>query len=388
MRASDRRTAAGERLPRRPGGYGRIVLAAAVAVIVTVAGLGIYEALRPGPGEPTLTIYTYGSLFGGACGSGGSASGIFGNFSAQYHVAIRVECPSGTLVSTLEAQRSDPVADLVIGLDEITAPEAQALGLVIPYSPPGLADVNASLEEELTSDHSVTPYEYGYLGIDYTPSFARATGGAIATGSLPEFATNASWGSQLVYEDPASDITGEEFLAWTATLYGFVLHQDWTGFWQAILPHAQEAPSWGVAFNQMFGNPYGAVVSYTTDPASAAYYGTPGAFQTTVSYVGGVPYGWRTIYGVGIVRGSTHLTLDEAFVNYLLSGSVQAQIPYSEWEYPANQTVAWPPLFQESGLIDPSSIVPLNQFVSPAELAQNFTGPDGWLATWEGLAGA
>ncbi len=379
---------ASRRRLRRPGATGRRVLAIGVALVVAVAGTGLYLAYSHATGRTTLTIYTYASFLGGACGSGGAAGGLFANFSAAYDVAVQVECPSGTLVSTLESQASSPVADLVVGLDEITAPEAQSLGLLVPYSPPGLADVNASLVDHLSPQHYVTPYEYGYLAIDYTSGFYHATGGAVARSAFPAFAANASWASQLVYEDPAGDITGQEFLAWEAMYYTAVLHENWTGFWDAVLPHAHEAPSWDTAYYSMFENPYATVVSYTTDPASAAYYGAGGSFNSTVSTFGGRYYGWQTLYGVGIVRGTTHLALDEAFVNYLLNGSVQSAIPYNEWEYPANSTVPWPPLFLSSGLLPPDQIVALNNDLTPTELAQNFTSPNGWLATWQGLAGA
>ncbi|MGI0054193.1 MAG: hypothetical protein ACREBZ_00490 [Thermoplasmata archaeon] len=367
---------------RRPGRWGRVVIAAAIAIVVIVAGSLAYAQWVKATEGPTLVVYTYASLLGGSCGSGGAASGVFANFSSEYHVTVDVECPSGNLVDTLEAQAGSPGADLVVGLDEITGPEAESLGLLVNYTPPGLADVNASLVAALSPDHYVTPYEYGYLGIDYTDSFYNATGGAIANSSFPDFATNSSWADQLLYEDPSIDITGEEFLAWEVLYYETVLHEDWTGFWTSVLPHAHDSSSWDEAFDD-FGSANGnLVVSYTTDPASAAYYPTGFGFNTTVASLNGTLYGWETIYGAGIVKGSTHLTLDEEFIDYLLSGSVQSEVPLNEWEYPANSTVALPAVY--SDLIPPSSIHALNAAITPSELAVDITG---WITTWETLAG-
>lgn len=368
---------------RRPGRTGRVVVAVAIALVLVIAGAVVYAEWAKANGGTTLVIYTYPSLLGGSCGAGGAAQGVFANFSSEYGVTIDVECPSGNLVQTLEAQANSPGADLVVGLDEITAPQAESLGLLVNYTPPSIVDVNSSLVAHLSPDHYVTPYEYGYLAIDYTDDFANATGGAIANSSFPDFAQNTSWADQLIYEDPTLDITGEEFLAWEVLYYETVLHEDWTGFWQSILPHASDSDSWGDAYAEFEQGTHAMVVSYTTDPASAVYYGGGPAFNSTVSTHNGTLYGWETLYGVGIVKGTTHLTLDQEFVNYLLNGSVQSQIPLNEWEYPANDTVALPSYY--SALIPPSSIVPLNDETTPSELAANITG---WLSTWETLAGA
>ncbi len=357
----------------------------AVALVVVLASVGMAEYLSTGFGEPTLVVYTYPSLFGGP--GTPAFSEVFDTFASAHHVHIDVEFPSGTLVSTLLAEANAPVADLVVGLDEITAAQAEAHGLVIPYAAPGLANVSPELVAEISPDHGVVPYEWGYLAIDYNASFYAASGGAVAHATFPDFVNNASWANQLLIEDPTVDITGEEFLVWEVQYYEQVLHQNWTEFWTGVLPHLsyKPAPDWGTAFEEFStppGNP-GMVVSYSTDPAYAAYYGAQGQFNSTVSWWNGTAYGWRTVYGVGIVSGSRHLSLDEEFENWLLSGTVQAEIPTNEWEYPANETVALPAVFASA--LNPSGIVPLNAGTTPNEVASNLTG---WLTTYQELADA
>ncbi len=374
------------RSPRRlraPGRLGRILTVSVVAVVVVVASFGVAEYLVSGLGEPTLVVYTYSSLFGG---SGTPAfNAVFGPFESAHHVRIDVEYPAGTLASTLLSQANAPAADLVIGLDEITAPEAEQYHLLTPYAPPELANVSPELVGEISPDHGVAPYEYGYLAIDYNLSFAAATGGAVARATFPEFATNSSWARQLLIEDPTVDITGEEFLAWQVEYYETVLHQNWTSFWKAVLPNLvyKPAPDWDTAFTEFTsppGNP-AMVVSYSTDPAYAAFYNQSGQYNSTVSWWNGTAYGWRTIYGIGIVAGSRHLALDEAFENWFLSGTVQSQIPTSEWEYPANETIGVPSVYDAA--VDPSLITPLNDATTPAGLAASI---GGWVTTYQELA--
>ncbi|HXW67494.1 MAG TPA: thiamine ABC transporter substrate-binding protein [Thermoplasmata archaeon] len=363
------------------------MVAIAIALLVAVTGFGLVEyASQLGPaGEPTLVVYTYPSLFGGInCGAPAFAT-VFGAFEATHHVRIEVECPAGTLLETLLAQAGAPGADLVIGLDELTTPVAEADHLLVPYRPPALADVPAPLVSELSADDAAVPYEYGYLAIDYNASFAASTQGAVAHATFSDFTANASWARGLLTEDPEYDITGEEFLAWQIEFYEAVLHQNWTSFWRSVWAEGlpAPAPSWGAAFGEFSapsGNPP-MVVSYSTDPAYAAASGESGEFNSTVSWWNGTAYGWRTIYGIGIVNGSRQIALDESFENWFLGGAVQSEIPENEWEYPANATIPLPAVFDAA--IDPATIDPLNADVSSAELAADLPG---WIATWLGLA--
>jgi len=358
----------------------------AVVVIVALAGYGIVEYVGSVLGEPTLVIYSYPSLLGGVdCGGSAAFSTAFNGFGSAHHVRVEVVCPSGDLVSTLEAQANAPEADLVIGLDEITTPVAEADGLLVPYAPPELANLSPALVAELSSGDAALPYEYGYLAIDYSSTFFNETGGAVADLTFPELAnTSDGWAAQLVTEDPTLDLTGQEFLAWEVEYYQTVLHQNWTTFWTDVrgaLP--TPALSWGVAFSEF--NPNATpnadrmVVSYSTDPAYAKYYNESGAFNSTVSWWNGTAYGWKTIYGIGIVHGTRHLSLAQQFEDWFLSGTVQRLLPTTEWEYPANDTVPVPAQYFDAS-IDPSTIVPLNDRISPSALA---TSMPVWTDEWQ-----
>ncbi len=340
------------------------------------------EVVLTQPPETTLTIYTYPSLLGGCAGaSSPNCTAVFGAFEAAHHVRIDLETPSGTLASTLVGQASDPEADLVIGLDEITGPQAIAAGVLTPYTPPDLAGVNASLIADLGGGGYVTPYEYGYLAIDSNES-TGPDAGALANWSFPATASNASLASGLMIEDPTTDITGEEFLLWEIAFYQSVLHESWEGFWRSALPHLQVAPDWSTAFTDFEtppGNPP-MVVSYSTDPAYALVDGGP-AFSSTVGRWNGTPYVWRTTYGLGIVKGSKHLALDEAFVDWFLTGTVQAELPLTEFEYPVNASVPLPAAFQAA--VPTGGFVPLNADLPPSERVADLPT---YLDEWQTLA--
>jgi ABC transporter substrate-binding protein (ThiB subfamily) len=255
--------------------------------------------------------------------------------------------------------------------------------VLVPYVSPALAEVTPSLVNAISPDHAATPYEWGYLAIDYNTTFNAGTGGAVAHSAFPDFAANDSWARQLLIEDPVTDITGEEFLVWEVEYYEQVAHtSDWQSWWKAVDPSIQVAPDWGTAFGE-FTSPGGPamVVSYTSDPAYAAFSGTPGVLNSTVSTTNGSLYGWQTVYGIGIVKGTHHLTLDQQFVDWFLSGTVQTEIPTNEWEYPANTTVALPSVY--AATINPDTIIPLNAGVNATTLFDSLS--TNWLPQWQEL---
>jgi thiamine transport system substrate-binding protein len=371
---------------RRTGRIGRWLLVVAMAIVVIVAA---YAALtfvghQPPPGTTSLVIYTYDSLMGGGCGA--SIGPLLAGFESAHHVAVSFVCPEGqTLLARLASEKNAPGADLVVGLDEVTTPEAVAQALLVPFAPPSLTNVSPTLVGELDPQHHATPYEWGYLGIDYTPGFANATGGQVANASFEDIAQNSSWSGSLVVEDPTVDITGEEFLLWEIEYATHVLHQPWTTWWQQVAPFVHTAPDWSTAFSE-FGDPpagYPLVVSYTTDPAYAVANGAPGSLGSTVAHRNGTAYGWQTVYGMGIVNGSSHVALDQALIEWFLESDLQSQIPEGEWEYPANQTIPLPAAFD--GAVSPSSITALDGYTTPAEIAQNLTATGGYLDQWQTL---
>lgn len=352
-----------------------------IATVAIVAGFGTYTYLATHSDETTLVVYTYSALFGSGCGSP-EYSAVFGAFASAHHIHFEVECPSGTLSTSLIEQANAPSADLVIGLDEVTAPQAEKAHVLLPYRSPALAFVPANVSAELGPAGEVTPYEWGYLGIDYCSAFANATAGAVGHSAFPAFAANSSWAKGLMIENPTSDITGEEFLLWEIAFAQQVLHQPWQSWWRSVGGELQSSDTWSDAFGAFTcgpGSPQ-SVVSYLLDPAYAAYAGGGPAFNSTASSWNGTEYGWRAAYGIGVVNGSAHVGLDEEFIDWFLSPAVQSLLPETEWEYPANSTVALPSVF--SAAPSPEGIVPLNPALPPSEIADNLAT---WLQQWQAI---
>ncbi len=361
--------------------FERRLVAVAVAIVLLVASFAAYYAISNQPtGKKTVVVYTYSSFMAYGANKTMALNTVFGTFEKEYNVNIVVRTPSQGLLATLEAQKHSPQADIVIGLTNMDGIQAVNDGLLVRYSPPSAAYVNTSLRETMGgASPYLTPYEFAYLGIDYNKSVFQPAGAQFA----PSFnnLTNQTAASNLLMENPLYDSTGEGFLLWQIAYYQYVLHQNWTGWWQAVKPYVQGHiyDSWDTAFGYYgTGTNTNLVVSYLTDPAYNYYFGYGNGTGSTVSYHNGTAYGWKTVYCIGIVNGSKNLSIDKTFVNYFLSPTVQNEVPQNEWMYPANETIALPQSFDYA--VNTSSIVPLNNYLNASMIAENI---QAWELQWQ-----
>ncbi len=360
-----------------------------LAVVLVVAAYGSYHLWIASTG-PTgagcssachvLVVDTYPSFFSSGSDPGAARAELFGAFEKATGSRVLVNYVPTDLSSTLLASSPDQLPDVVVGLDEITAPRLDAAGMLLPYQPEGLVDVPAPLDRAIAPDHTVTPYEYGYLGLDYNTSFDAAAEHAFSRGDyLTAIQANASLARAFLYENPTTDIVGEELLVMQIEFYSHILHQDWTTLWRSIGSIAGNTPGWSDCFNQFSSGASPTCLSFTTDPAYNAYFEYPGGTNSTVLHEAGLNYSWETIYGAAIVRGGVHnLTLAERFVDWLLSGTIQQLVPTNEWEYPANRTIGLPSAYDWA--VPPASIVALNGFDTPEVIAAQLPG---WLLSWQ-----
>ena len=366
---------------KKYGSYRKKLYTLIVVVVVVIAGFAIYYTVANLPSKKlTLVIYTYDSLF--TSGNNNTTqvyNAIFGNFEKMYNVTIDITKPTNGLLQQLNATRSHPQADIVIGLDNINGPQAVSDGLLMKHSSSAKPYINSSLYSEMGNAASyITPYEYSDLGIDYNTSFVQAN----FTPSMWNLANNSTIASNLLLENPLTDSYGQQFLVWEIALSKYVLGQNWTVWWKSIKQYltGHIYPDWGHAFgNFETGAGTNLVVSSLTDPAYYYLFGYGNGTNSTVLYQKGTPYGWRTIYGLGIVNGSKNVALDKAFINYFLSPAVQKYIPEVEWNYPANSSQSLPNSYIHAP--DQSKIVQLNEYMNASYVAQNVPQCDTeWLS--------
>ncbi|MDE1880797.1 MAG: substrate-binding domain-containing protein [Euryarchaeota archaeon] len=347
-------------------------VAVVVVVVASVGAYGAYHYLSAPKGCSTnshcLVVWTYSSFFGSGAYPNASRVALIDNFQNATGSTVQLTYVStGDLVSDLKLAKPGTMPDVIVGLDELTAPQADASGFLIPYSSPALTGVPSSLVGQIAPDHTVTPYEWGYLGVDYNVSFDAANGNGLSQGDFfQNVAGSPTLSKQFLFSDPLlGDITGEEFLAWEVEYYQNILHQNWTTFFSAVAPYVHPATDWSTGFSEFSAGQYASFVSYTTDEAYNIYFGYGTWMNSTVAQHAGANYGWKTIYGAGLVKGTHVQSLGEKFIDYLLSPTIQSQIPVNEWEYPAVASTTLPSAYDWS--FPPSQISALNDDTTPIQ---------------------
>lgn len=345
-------------------------------VVVVVAGFSIYYAYeyRNQGTKQTITVLTYSSFMKYGRNPNATLQKIIGGFEKKYNVNVKFVYAKIGVLQTLESPGNHSF-DVVVGLTGLSGLTAISKKLLVSYRSPDDTYVSSSVLKQLgDASNYLTPYEYSYLGIDYNRSFVK--------NFRPSFEnlTSGTLASNLLLENPTTSSTGEEFLLWEISYYKYILGLNWTGWWKQIKLYiaGHIFDSWGSAFNSFeTGGNTNLLVSYLTDPAYNVYFGYGNGTGSQVTYHNGKAYGWRSIFTAGIVNGSKHISLDEAFINYFLSPNVQDEIPTNEWMFPANSSTPLPPSF--GAVIDQGTIIPLNSFMNNTLIKEKLSE---WMAEW------
>jgi len=329
--------------------------------VLLLVGLLVLGAVAQG--KETLVVYTYDSFV-----SWGPAARIETEFEAQYDCDLQFVAAGGAkaTLSRLLAEREagETPADLFMGeLNDL--PRITAYDLFLPVDPAGIPNLKA-VPDEYSSLLAVglVPYEYGYITLTYDSNRMDPNDLPPDLASL----TAPQYADKLVCEDPRTSSTGFSFLLWTIAEFG---EDGYLDFWRRLDPSILTVTQgWSAAWSLLTHGEAPLMVSYSTDTAYAALSGDELRYR---AYAPGGE-GYRTVYGIGIVNGTHHRELAEAFIDFLLSPKVQGLLPGTEVMFPINPDAPIPPEFAEY------AIVPTHPLFLP--LAEVGEKAEGWLDAW------
>ncbi len=331
-----------------------VILALAVVVAVGVLAAG----------SEKLVVYTYDSFV-----SWGPAKTIQKEFEARYNCDVEFVTAGGAkaTLSRLVAERQaggTPADVFMAEMNEV--PRIQTYDLFMPLTQKGVPNL-ALVPQALQLDPSgaLVPYEYGYITLTYDSQ-------ALKESELPQSLgarTDPAYKGKIICEDPRTSSTGFSFLLWTIAHFG---EDGYLQFWRKLSPNLLViTQGWSEAWSLLTHGEAPIMVSYSTDTAYEAASGDPLRYRAFAP--GGE--GYRTVYGVGVVKDSPHPQLAEAFVNLLLSKEIQELLPTTEAMLPANQTASLPAAYQEY-TVDPPHPMSLPLSLVAEKMAT-------WLADWE-----
>ena len=274
---------------------------------------------------PVLTVLTYDSF----AAEWGPGPAIERGFEATCACDLNfVTAGDGAAVLArlkLEGGVSD--ADVVLGLDTSLTENASKTNLFAPHGLTPAHDLPVPFADPL-----FVPFDWGWFAFVYDNT---------KLGTPPRsFRDLAASDLKIVIEDPRSSTPGLGLVMWIKAVYGV----DSAALWRDLSDNiVTVTPSWDQAYGLFLKGEADMVLSYTTSPAyhliaeqdatkSAALFDEGHYMQVEVA---------------GMLTSSPQPDLARTFLTYLASDPVQAQLPTTNWMYPAKTPAAGlPPGFE------------------------------------------
>ena len=330
-------------------------LATVMLVFLLVGTLG---AIKPVAAEETLTVYSYDSIEWWM-------KEIIPLFEEKYGVKVNLVLigDAGQVLNRLILEKDNPQADVVVGIDNSYLAKAIDADVLEPYRPANADVIPGWIVEKFDPTFHLTPYDYGYIAINYRKDMVQNPPASLEDLTKPE------WKGKLIIEDPRTSSPGMAFLLWTIAVYG----DDWLEYWQRLKENdVQIVKGWSEAWGAFSEGEYPLVLSYATSPAATVYYEN----NTNVGAVAFEEGNYLQIEGAGIVKGARNKELAKKFIEFLISEEAQEKLPLNQWMYPVNRNVQVPDVFKYAVQVDKPVTV------DPKAIEENY---DTWLKQWTQL---
>jgi thiamine transport system substrate-binding protein len=358
---------------------------AAVVAVIIIVGIGltgffIFTSLSD---ESTLVIYTYDSLL---ADPGFAFDRAFEEYAGIKNGSVKIVYLSdaGSILNRAIAEKDSPVADVLIGIDNVLVEKARENNILTPYKPNNFGNIVDGLIQGLAPDYLLTPYDYGVISLWYLKDRLENSI------NVSNFTLNdlGQFASQTIVEDPRLSSPGLGFLLHTIAIYGDedagvtgVIDGDWEEFWADLIKHdVRIVPSWGDAIALLYtpeeGRPM--MVSYTSSPAYGSCLYDDNSTEAVLTHENGNNWGWQQIEGIGLVKNAKNEDLAKQFIDWFISEELQSQIHLNQWVYPAIKGIITPSCY--SSTIPFDDISPLNGRIPVDILSENL---NIWLDKWE-----
>lgn len=295
-----------------------IVAAVLILAALAVSAVVYLESRDDDDDVNTLVIYSYDSFE-----SWGLADAVIPVFEEEYgiNVTLRTMGDAGNVMARLAIEKEDPVADLVIGIDNSMLHKAKDLNLLETYKPDGLS----SVDPELVFDPEgyLTPYDYGYIAI-------ICNGEMMEDLSLPYpdsilDLADPVYEDSIMFIDPVTSSTGSSFLIWASA----VAEGDRSSFFSDLSSNSFNVyGTWDAMYAAFQAGEAPIAISYGLDTASEMMWAEDPDSVTTVTIVPDEE-GYRQMEGAGIVNDAGNRDAAEDFLDFMLTPAFQEKVGYN-----------------------------------------------------------
>jgi thiamine transport system substrate-binding protein len=337
-------------------------------VLAGVLGLTACGGATATPGGPrTLTVMTHTSFAIG--------EEVKAEFEVAHNVTVQF-LKSGDTGETLGQAilaRGNPLADVLYGVDNTFLSRALNEDIFEPYESPLLALIPD--EFKLDPQHRALPVDYGDVCLNYDKAYFAGAG--VTPPARLEDLTRPEYANLTVVENPATSSPGLAFLLATIGHFGDPGYLD---YWRDLRANGVLVVNdWESAYYTEFSGSSGRgprpiVVSYGSSPPFEVIYAETPLDDAPTAAVTGPGSCFRQIEFVGILRGTANRDLAEAWVDFMLDATFQADLPLQMFVFPVNPNAPLDEIFQRYLAVPEAPA-----FVSPDAIAAN---REAWVEAW------
>ena len=297
---------------------------------------------------------------------------------------IKVDDAGSVLARALQT-KDDPIADVIIGIDNSFLQIALDYELFAPFDTSVIPDLHLEASSSYTGN-LVAPYDWGRVCINYDTTYVDGEN-VSAPESLWDFASE-NWTGKVAVQNPRTSSPGRSFLLATVDYFAHDEDDstDFSDWWSAMNNNGViVTDGWTEAYETHYSGGYGkwndgfigdanAVVSYCHSPGVEAYFGDN--WTTSVALTLDRSSFLQVEY-VGIAKGTSQSAGAQEFIAEMLNHGVQSSISLTNYMYPAAANYTLP---SENGYRYHTGVPTQDSGLTPAQIG---AGIDDWLNQWD-----
>ncbi len=284
---------------------------------------------------------------------------------------------TGQMLNQAILSKTNPLADVMYGLDNTFLSRAIDAGIFDSYRANGLANVPEVYKTE--AHNQITPIDYGDVCLNYDRAYFNEHNLTIPQ-SLTDL-TRPEYKGLLVVENPASSSPGLAFLIASIGVFGEDGYRD---FWSALRANdVLVVEDWDTAYwGEFSGSAYSEgqrpiVVSYATSPAAEVYFSEEKLAESPTGAIVSPGTCFRQIEYAAILKNSQNRDLAEAFIEFILEDSFQNAIPLHMWVFPISTRAELPEVFIDFAVEAQNPAI-----VPPSQIEKN---REKWIEEWTAI---
>lgn len=160
---------------------------------------------------------------------------VMQRFTEQTGIVVEVvrAGDAGTLVNQAVLTRSNPLGDVLFGVDNTFLSRALAGDIFIPYESPALSRVHEEFVPDADVNFAVTPIDFGDVCLNYDVQYFEQAGLDVPD-ELADLA-DPSYRSLLTVQNPATSSPGLAFLITTIAVFGEEGDYTYLDFWRDLV---------------------------------------------------------------------------------------------------------------------------------------------------------